>query len=289
MRSLSTIKRKIKTINSIRKVTKATAAIASIRLQALLSPLEVLAQYHETLEASAGDIARHTDRQLLESSVPFFRKGKTTKVLFIIFTSDKGLCGVYNNKLLSEVAEASRNQIRQGRKLSFVSFGRHACEYLSRMNRSIARVYPASSFAGAETAAKELAQLCSSKFISKDIDEVRVFYNRFLSAGLRKAGTSVFLPLNVEAIPDATGDFEFDDAAGGFLLSFFSHYLETTLRRAMLESAASEQSARMSAMQESASNADDLIRGLSMKYNRIRQARITGELIEVVSSAEALN
>lgn len=311
MKSQGSVKRKIKTITSIKKVTKATAAIANIRLQSLSSALLAMKPYQESLAESAADIAGHLDRDLLEPAVPFFRKSRISKVLFIVFSSDKGLCGAYNSRLLSEVAEATRYQIRLGRKLSFISFGRHACEYLSNMKRSIVRSYPAVCLSAAADLARELTIECSSMFSSKSVDEVHIFYNRFLSAGRQKAHSSTFLPLDfstahteekaadtaVEAgIMDETpggkykiANFEIDGPPVETLFPFYLHYLEMLMRRVILESAAGEQAARMSAMQESTSNADDLIKHLSMKYNRMRQTHITGELIEVVSSAEALN
>lgn len=311
MKSQSSVKRKIKTVTSIQKVTKATAAIANIRLQALSSPLLALKPYQENLAKSVDNISRHLDRDVLGSAVPFFRKTRTSKVLFIIFSSDKGLCGGYNSRLLSEVAEATRSQIRLGRKLSFISFGRHACEYLTRMKRTIIRSYPAVCLSAAADLARELTKDCSSMVASKDVDEIHVFYNRFLSAGRQQAQSSLFLPLDLSGIPsgrkspdisdedgimEATpagkytiADFEIDGIPAETLLPLYFHHLEISMRRIILESAAGEQAARMSAMQESTSNADDLIKDLSMKYNKMRQAHITGELIEVVSSAEALN
>ncbi len=311
MKSQSSIKRKIRTVTSIRKVTNATAAIANIRLQALFAPLASLRNYRDDLAISANDISGHIDQVLLKSAVPFFRKGRTSKVLFMVFTSDKGLCGMYNSRLLQDVAEASRTQIRLGRKLSFISFGRHASEYLSKMNRNVIKSYPAVCLAGSQSLARELLKEISEMFVSKAVDEVHLFYNRFVSVGKQDAGHSLLLPLDFSelsskekrvdttvhngdvhgrsAIRYKVPDFELDPPFSGLLKSFLSHYLEIMIRMAILESAAGEQAARMSAMQESTSNADDLIKDLSMEYNKMRQAQITRELIEVVSSAEALN
>lgn len=308
MKTQTGLKRKIKTVSSIQKVTRATAAIANIRLQNLSTPLRAMQKYQESLAACAKDIAAHLKNSDNELLARYFRKGRTAKVLFIVFTSDKGLCGVYNSRLLAELAEATRTQIRLGRKLSFVSFGRHAAEHLAKMNRNVILSRPAVSLAGAETLSKELVKECFSMFDDGTIDEVHIFYNRYFSAGKQIMQSSVFLPLDApgqnvrKADPGEEGitgaswtgafrlaDFEFDAAAERFLNPFFYHYLEVTMRRIILESAAGEQAARMSAMQESTSNADELIKNLSMKYNKMRQAKITGELIEVVSSAEALN
>ncbi len=310
MRTLSGIKRKIRTVTSIQKVTKATAAIANIRFQNLTYALRSAIVYQEAIAASARDISGHLSESDIESISGYFKKGRTGRTILIVLSTDKGLCGTYNSRLLELLAEFSRAQIRLGRKLGFISFGRHATEYLTKMDRNILLARPAVSITGAKQESEEITRYVHSKFFSSETDEIHVLYNRFYSSGLQKAHSFRLLPLDVtlEAFPAknrggseeegimgasgtsfSTADFEFDGDAPGFLKSFFYRHLEATLLRTVLESVAGEHAARMNAMQESTSNADELIKDLSMKYNKMRQARITGELIEVVGSAEALN
>jgi len=294
LQSLFEIKRKIKTIEGIKKVVKATSLIANTRLQNIFSKFNPLKIYSDSLYSCCSDIYKHFNPFVLQEKCPLFTKRKTLKLLMIVFTSDKGLCGSYNTKVIDRISSESKNFIKIGRKLHFISFGRFAKDFLSKANREVIKSYSAITLANFETLSNEIACFCFDSFLSKLYDEIYVVYN---SHEKNNVIMSKILPMDFSESTEKNfaentifrkSDFEVDNNDISIIRNIFEKFFRFNISKVMIDSLAKEYFERMLAMQQSTKNAEELIDDLILKYNKIRQFRITREMLEIISSAEAL-
>lgn len=308
MQSQKDVKRKIKTISSIQKVTKAMESIANIRLQKVIKVLYAMRPYAEDLSRFIFEVFVLSGKDRLKEIVPYFRKERTTKVLFVVLSADRGLCGMYNSRLISVVSDAARFEVLKGRKLKLITVGKKAADYFSRRHYEMVGNYPSVSLEDVPEFSKKLVGQCARIFEERKADEIYVFYTHFISMGKQEVYALKLLPVEMESgeehnIPIRAGAlFEEDDdleyrlpeficepSERSLLPEIFLHYFEISMRQMMLETIVSEHASRMIAMQQSTSSADDMIKGLTMQYNKIRQSLITRELTEIINSVEALN
>lgn len=292
MKSFLQIKRKIKTIEGIKRVVRATSLIANTKLQNLSKKLLPLSSYYLSLYSLCGDIVTHFDRFKLEENFALFSKRKPKKLLIIVFTSDKGFCGSYNNKVLSIAYEESRQLIRSGKKLEFVTFGKYAYELLIKNNRNPLKNYPAVSTENLDSLYNELNIFVCNSFISKAIDECYVYYNSYINHQVKK---EKILPMEFVTPKEKESqakflkaDFDVENNDISILENIFEHYQNIKMKTIMLDTLTQENFDRMFSMQQAEKNAEELINNLTVEFNKARKNKITRELLEVVSSAEAL-
>jgi len=283
-------------------------SIANIRLQKVIKVLYAMRPYAEDLSRFIFEIFRSSGEGRMKKIVPYFRKERTTKVLFVVLSADRGLCGMYNSRLLSVVSDSARFEILKGRKLKLITVGKKAADYFSRKNYEMVHAYPSVPAENIPEFAKKLVTRCAQLFEEQVVDEIYVFYTHFISIGKQDVYGLKLLPVEIESSEEHnipikdSALFEEDDKLKFRLPEFicepsqdlllpglFLHYLEISLRQAVLETIVSEHASRMVAMQQSSSSADDMLRSLTMEYNKIRQSLITKELTEIINSAEALN
>lgn len=308
MQTQKDVRRKIKAVGNIQKVTKAMEAIANIRLQKVIKMLYAMRPYAEDLSRAVFEIFRASGKDRLKEIVPYFRKARTTKVLFVILSADKGLCGMYNSRLLSVASDSARFEVLKGRKLKLITVGKKAADHFSKKHYEIIRSYPSVAADDVAGFSKKLVAECAQLFEDGAADEIYVFYTHFISMGTQDVFASKILPVEMENpeehnIPIKAGalfeegdefkyklpEFICEPSKKELLPELFLHYFEMSMRQMMLETVVSEHASRMIAMQQSTSSADDMIRELTMEFNNIRQSLITRELTEIINSAEALN
>lgn len=209
------------------------------------------------------------------------------KVLLLIVTADRGLCGAFNANVIRNAQNAIAEHGWQHTEL--LPIGRKAIDFFKRrtlpIRRQGAQVYQALSL----DTAREIAQGITNDFVTGDFDAVYVIYNEFKSIIAQRVTLERLLPLpRVEADADAPSiDYIYEPAPEQILNDLLPKHIEFQLYRVLLESAAAEQGARMTAMESATKNASEMISHLTLTYNRIRQASITKEIIEIVSGAAA--
>jgi len=302
------VKRKIKAVSNIQKVTRAMESIANIRLQKVIKVLYAMRPYAEDLSKFIFEMFVLAGKDRLKEIVPYFRKERTTKVLFVVLSADRGLCGMYNSRLLSVVSDSARFEVLKGRKLKLITVGKKAADYFSKRSYEMVGTYPSVSSENVPEFSKKLVAQCAQLFEEHKVDEIYVFYTHFISMGKQEVYALKLLPVEMDSseehsIPIKPGAlFEEDDdlkyrlpeficepSPEALLPEIFLHYLEISVRQMILETIVSEHASRMIAMQQSTSSADDMIKELTMQYNKIRQSLITRELTEIINSVEALN
>ena len=291
MPSLKDLKNRIKSVKSTQKITKAMKMVAAAKLRRAREQAEAARPYAVALEkmvqALAAGISEGADAPKLLSGT-----GKEHTHLLIIATSDRGLCGGFNSTLV----RASRRHIRillaEGKKVKLLFIGRKGYEQLhSEFSTLIVGkldvLKKKMAFADAEIVVADVL----SRFEAGEFDVATILYNKFKSAISQEVTWQQIVPLSVDTskMADAVGaSYDYEPEEGEILIDLLPKNLGVQIYKALLENSASEQGARMTAMDNATRNAGDMIKKLNLKYNRTRQAAITKELIEIISGAEAV-
>jgi F-type H+-transporting ATPase subunit gamma len=293
--STQDLKRRLRSITNTRKVTKAMELVASARLRRAQSRIESMRPYADRmLELMAGvsQAAGAVRLPLLE------RREAVAKVAIVPVTADRGLAGGFNAQVIRRSLALMREAQAEGQEVVWFSTGRKAASTLRFRRMNVAQSWTGFSEQPAYSDAQALAHAISEAYVEGEVDKVLVVYNAFVSALTQKVTVRELLPISQdllehaeEAEQDATGhtpDFIYEPEPQEILARLLPVYVETELYRALLESAASEQGARMTAMRNASKAAGELIDSLTLAMNRARQAEITQEILEVVAGADAL-
>jgi F-type H+-transporting ATPase subunit gamma len=293
--STQDLKRRVRSITNTRKVTKAMELVASARLRRSQQRIEAMRPYADRmLELMAGvsKAAGAVRLPLLE------RREQIQKVAIVPVTADRGLAGGFNAQVIRRSLALMREHQSEGREVVWFSTGRKAASTLRFRRMNVAQSWIGFSERPAYSDAQTIAHAVSEAYVNGDVDTVYVVYNAFVSALTQKVTVRELLPIPtdlLEAREDdeerqeiGNPDFIYEPEPAEILARLLPVYVETELYRALLESAASEQGARMTAMRNASKAAGELIDSLTLAMNRARQAEITQEILEVVAGADAL-
>jgi len=292
--STQDLKRRVRSITNTRKVTKAMELVASARLRRSQQRIEAMRPYADRmLELMAGvsKAAGAVRLPLLE------RREHIQKVAIVPVTADRGLAGGFNAQVIRRSLALMREQQGEGREVVWFSTGRKAASTLRFRRMNVTQSWIGFSERPAYNDAQTIAHAVSEAYVNGDVDTVYVVYNAFVSALTQKVTVRELLPIPTDLLEagedderDEIGnpDFIYEPEPAEILARLLPVYVETELYRALLESAASEQGARMTAMRNASKAAGELIDSLTLAMNRARQAEITQEILEVVAGADAL-
>ena len=299
MPSLRELRRKVKSVKSTQQITKAMKMVAAARLrraQARILAARPFALEMENLLADVltrvADVNNDGILQSDELVHPLLKKREGGVRGLLLITADKGLCGSFNTNLIKKALEFLREN--EGRQVAVFCAGRKGRDFLRRLQLNVRGEYVnffnSLSFAQAELIGKDLMEF----FLKEDVQDVTIIYNEFKSAIQQKLVRATLLPLTppaqaVRPASQAPIDFIYEPGKEQLLEALFPRYLKAQLYRALLDSYASEMGSRMSAMESASKNAKEMIAGLTLLSNKIRQAAITKEISELVGGAEALN
>ena len=295
MASTQDLKRRVRSITNTRKVTKAMELVASARLRRSQSRIESMRPYADRmLELMAGvsQAAGAVRLPLLE------QRESVRKVAIVPVSADRGLAGGFNAQVIRRSLALQREAVGAGQEVVWFSTGRKAASTLRFRRLNVIQSWTGFSERPAYRDAQALAHAISEAFVNGEVDRVVVVYNAFVSALTQKVTVRELLPISQELLkqageaeedaPGHTPDFIYEPEPQEILARLLPVYVETELYRALLESAASEQGARMTAMRNASKAAGELIDSLTLAMNRARQAEITQEILEVVAGADAL-
>ncbi|MBX9766515.1 MAG: ATP synthase F1 subunit gamma [Bdellovibrionales bacterium] len=289
------IRVKISATQKTQQTTKAMKMVSAAKLRRAQTAIVNARPYARSIESVIKKIAASEQVQhpLLE------KKSNPGKVLLMVITSDRGLCGGFNNNILkysNNWINANKGKIE---KLDVICIGKKAMEFFKRRNvNTVKTIVNLASDAKYELAA-EVSQDLMNFFLEGQYDEIRVIYNEFKSAISQTVVDETLLPISgpmtkadaSAELPDVstTAKIIFEPAPEVIIDQLLKKHFAVQVYRCMLESLASEHGARMAAMENATRNSGEVIRNLTLVYNKIRQAAITTELIEITSGAEALN
>src|SRR5882672_6456214 len=283
MPSLKALRKRIATVRSTQQITKAMKMVAAAKLRRAQEAAERARPYAATLSEMFTAVAAGVEPE----AHPLLARRPEQRIDLLVLTSDRGLCGGYNANLL-RFAEGLVRQ-RAAAETAIVVVGRKGLEYYRRRSARVVAHRQGILTMGPAAMAAELAQEVTRRFVAKETDAVHLVYTRFRSA-LSQDPTSVpLLPVAAPATDAPSVDYIiFEPERPALLARLLPRYVEALITQALLEAVASEQGARMTAMDNATRNAGEMMDSLTLSMNRARQATITKELMEIVSGAEAL-
>ncbi len=290
MASLKDLKNRIKSVKSTQKITKAMKMVAAAKLRKAQERAEAARPYAEKMDQVVSSLAAGFDG---DENAPLLLRGTggDKNHLIVVMTSDRGLCGGFNSTIIRAVRKQIIALRGAGKNVHLLCVGRKGYDQLRMDYDSIVAgrmpdVTKNLNYEQAQNVSTKLFEI----FEEKEIDVVTMVYNKFKSAIAQEVTFQQLIPLEIKAIETETvpTPYEFEPDPETILEDLLPRNLTVQAFRALLENNASEQGARMTAMDNATRNAGDMIDSLSLVYNRTRQAAITTELTEIISGAEAV-
>jgi F-type H+-transporting ATPase subunit gamma len=307
--SLKAIRKRITSVQSTQKITRAMKMVAGARLNRAQTRITELRPYavktQEVLSAiaaapkqSAAELAASEGEIVAEAPAHPLLEGRPEKrVLILLLTSDRGLCGAFNTNLNKRAEREWRSRTEAGQEVQLVVVGRKGRDYLTRRSAPILETLAGIWDKLGYDTAQRVGAAVLAPFNRKDVDAIYVVYNEFKSAMSQHVVVERLLPVGpapgaepaAEAAPGpGMADFIFEPDKTALLERLVPMYVDISILRALYESQASEFGARMTAMDAATKNAKEMINSLTLQYNKARQASITKELMEIIGGSEAL-
>jgi F-type H+-transporting ATPase subunit gamma len=296
MASVQDIKRRIRSVRNTRKITRAMELVAAAKLKRAQTRIEDMRPYADRmLELMAGTARASSSVR----GLPLLQTREQEQTVAIVpLTGDRGLAGAFNSQILRRAIALERGLRDEGKQVRWVGVGRRGVGSLRFRHFELAGEFTGFTDQPRYVDAQAIAHRVAELYTEEEVDRVILVYNHFESALVQKVTVQDILPLSEDLLEtddeersmDAMrGDFIFEPEPEQILERLLPVYVETELYRALLESAASEHGARMTAMRNASKNAGELIDSLTLAMNRARQAEITQEILEVVAGADALS
>ena len=287
MASSQEIRSQIASIQNTQKITKAMEMVAASKMKKAQDQMTRARPYADKIS----NVIAHLAQAHPEYSSEFFNQREVKKKGYIIISSDRGLCGGLNNNLFKLIVEAIEDDKKKDIKPAFSLIGSKATSFFQRMGGD---VMAQTAQLGDKPKIEQVLGLIKStidSFISGEIDEVYIVYNKFLNTVSQDPTMQKVLPIKAEEKDndyDHYWDYLYEPDAETVLESLFTRYIESLVYRGLVENLACEQASRMVAMKAASDNATDLTAELQLIYNKNRQAAITQEISEIISGAAAL-
>ena len=280
MPSTLDIRRRIRSVKSTAQITKAMQMVAASKMRKSQGAALSGRPYQEALFRVLAALRGKVDPQ----ASPLLVERPVRRELILVISSDKGLCGALNTNLFRELTAIDAVDP------SFSAVGRKAVQFLVRTRRNLLADFQVSELPHTREV-RPIANFCAEKFLSGEVDRVRVVYSKFVNTLVQQATTVNLLPASSEELLGEekgeklpTGEFLFEPSEQGVLSAILPHYITFQIFQMILDARASEHSARMVAMKNATDNAKQLVKDLTLHYNKVRQASITTELLEIASA-----
>ncbi len=285
------LRRRIKSVRNTQKLTKAMKTVAAAKLRRATGELKRSRAYRDKIVQLLREAASRVDL----ASQPLLRRNEQGAALLVVVASDKGLCGAFNSHVLKQ-GEARYRELASSREVFLVTVGTKAGRYFSKRGLEPKKAYNGMlsrlQFVDAARLAADLQEL----FLSESLGSVEFAFSEFVSASKQQFSLRRLFPVDVavapRAVPDPEAgeeDYIFEPGADAIFQALLPRHIQASVYQVLLQSLAAEQVARMVAMDLATRNASDMIRALTLQLNKMRQAAITKELLEIITATEALN
>lgn len=290
MATLRDIQKRIKAVQNTQKITKAMKMVAAAKLRKVQTRMLDLRPYAEKMHDVLHSLAKGADRE--SHPLLAFRPRKVVEV--VVFTSDRGLCGAFNTNILKAAHKTIKKHKSEGFETSLCTVGKKARDYFRRRNVPIRNEWTGISGNVRFSAAEEIANNIKGNYINEGCDEVVIVYNAFKSMVAQTVTETKLLPLTPEesgegeAASESAADFIYEPSMEAIFESLIPKNVDIQIYRALLESSAAEEAARMSAMENATQSCTEMVGKLTLQFNKARQASITAELMDIVGGVEAL-
>ena len=282
MPSIKEVKNRIGSVKSTQQLTKAMKMVAAAKLKKAQDKVVQLRPYSKKLNEILSNLSGSVSNDL-------FLEKEINNVLVIIISSDKGLCGSFNSNLIKQFTSYCDNI--NTKKVSVLPIGKKAYDFFKKSEYNLILDYWQSLNGFSYEKSSEICDYIISSFLDSKYDKVAIIYNEFKNVAVQKSVADDFLPVIPESDEkkESNKNYIFEPNKNKIVNNLIPQSLKTQFLKAVLESNASEQGSRMTAMSQATDNAGELLKELKLTYNRTRQAAITKEILEIVGGAEALN
>jgi F-type H+-transporting ATPase subunit gamma len=293
--SVQDLKRRVRSVRNTRKITKAMELVAAARLRRAQARIEAMRPYADRmLELMTGTARASTSVR----GLPLLQRREVRTVAIVPISGDRGLAGAFNAQVLRRAFALERRLRGEGLEVRWLVVGRKGASTLRFRRYEVDEAWTGFGDRPAYADAQAIAHRLADLYVEGTVDRVVVVYNQFVSPLVQRVTEQEVLPISEELLgrdeeeererSSLVGDFIYEPEPEEILARLLPVYLETELYRSLLESAASEHGARMTAMRNASKSAGELIDNLTLAMNRARQAEITQEILEVVAGADAL-
>ncbi len=284
MANLKDIRTRIQSVGSTMQITNAMKMVSAAKLKKAQEAIEKMRPYAEKLTELLAGLSANLDAEL---GGEYAEQREVNKVLLVPVTSNRGLCGALNSNIIKQTARLIENDYKS-QEIEILTIGKKAYEQLSKKYKVIANHSEIFDDLTYENVAK-VAQKIMDDFVEKKYDKVILIYNSFKNAATQIVKTEQFLPVKTE-IPEnnIVLDYIYEPSQAKIVLELIPKSLKTQFYKMIRDAWASEHGARMTSMHKATDNAKEMKAELTLQYNKARQAVITGEILEIVSGAEAL-
>jgi F-type H+-transporting ATPase subunit gamma len=289
--ALKEVRNRIKSVQSTQQITKAMKMVSAAKLRRAQDAITQMRPYAHKLQEMLSNIVSNSDGDV---KVALAAERTVEKVLIIVVTSDRGLCGGYNSNLIKLAKQVIKDKYPQQQakgNVQILPIGKKGFEFFTKNGFKVVdqywNIFTGLSFDKVQAAAKYAMEA----FANKEVDAVELIFSEFKNAATQRFIAEQFLPVvkTVKATGQKNADFIYEPGKEVLITELMPKILNTQLYKAVLDANASEHGARMTAMDKASDNANELLKALKISYNRARQAAITTELTEIVSGAAALN
>lgn len=293
MANLKEVKGRIQSVTSTQQITKAMKMVAAAKLRRAQDRMIQMRPYSRKLSAIIQNVSAGVDSQQIEN--PYAEAREVNRVLLVVVTSDRGLCGAFNSSVFKHtkavIAEKYADVAAAG-NLVLMPIGKKAYDHFSKRGYNVVDTFQLLFGDLTFPNALEAAEYAMKGFIDGDFDQIEVIYNEFRNVATQMVKNEQFLPIQASEVEgestSAPSDYIYEPSQAFIFSEIVPKSLKVQFYKALLESNASEQGARMTAMDQATDNAGELLKELKLTYNRTRQAAITKEILEIVGGAEAL-
>lgn len=288
MATLRDIKRRIKAVQSTRQITKAMKMVSAAKLRRSQTSMMALRPHAKKMAEVISGLAEGAN---LEAH-PLLKPRPRQRVEILVVTSDKGLCGAFNTNILKAARDHIGRFKEQNLEVIVSAVGKKALDFYKRRNVELRKTWTGISGKVDYIAIEDVVANLKDSYLSENADEVYILYNQFKNVVSQEITLTRLLPLApIEMLESGGGGIDlkiYEPSEAELFESLLPKHVEIQVYRALLESTAAEEAARMSAMENATRSANDMIGTLTLQYNKARQASITAELMDIVGGVEAL-
>lgn len=283
MATLREIKQRIKSIKSTQQITKAMKMVAAAKMRRAQERMFAARPYAGKIKELIQNLAANAE----SSQSPLLQVRPVKRLRLVVITADRGLCGAFNSHIIRNAVNECATYVDQ--EVSMICVGKKGYDFFRKRDYQIAQQFSGIFHELQYAHADQIAQSLIRDFVEDRIDAVRLIYNEFKSVANQQLVVEDLLPLKLDEFEETTPtDYLYEPSQEALLQALLPKHIRMQVWRALLESNASEQAARMIAMENATDNASELIRTLTLQCNKARQASITKEILEIVGGAEAL-
>lgn len=293
MANLKEVKGRIQSVTSTQQITKAMKMVAAAKLRRAQDRITQMRPYSQKLTKLIQNVSGGVEAESLNN--PYSAQREVNNVLLVVVSSDRGLCGGFNNnafKFTRALIQEKYTSHEKDGSLTILPIGKKSLDYFTKRGYNVDNQFGMLMGNLTFDEVKEAAEYVMDAFVRGEFDQVEIIYNEFKNVAVQEIKSEQFLPIQMNAEADeaaSSNDYIFQPSKEFIFSEIIPKTLKIQFYRTLLESNASEQGARMTAMDQATDNAGELLKELRLTYNRTRQAAITKEILEIVGGAEALS